>query len=83
MGRVVGDGYMYFYVQDVVVSPEYQGQGIGLMLVDKIEGYLTSAASKGATIGLLSAKGKEGFYRQYGYIDRPSESLGMGMCKFI
>ena len=29
MGRVVGDGVFYFYVQDVVVLPELQGRGIG------------------------------------------------------
>ena len=28
MGRVVGDGVFYCYVQDVVVLPELQGQGM-------------------------------------------------------
>ena len=83
MGRVVGDGSMYFYVQDVVVHPDCQKQGVGRILMDEIERYLFVAAKKGSTIGLLSAKGKESFYSRYGYIERPSDSLGNGMCKFI
>jgi len=83
MGRVVGDGAMYFYIQDVVVDPQYQKQGIGSLIMLEIEGYLTSTAQKGATIGLLSAKGKEGFYSKYHYLLRPSDSLGHGMCRFV
>ena len=83
MGRVVGDGAMYFYIQDVVVEPSYQKQGIGAALMDKIEGYLSDATSQGSTIGLLAAQGKEAFYSRYGYTLRPNSSLGHGMCKFI
>jgi len=83
MGRVVGDGSMYFYVQDVVVDPSYQKQGIGNILMVQIEAYLLEAAKKGATIGLLAAKGKESFYTRFGYTPRPSHSLGNGMCKFV
>ncbi|MCR5501527.1 MAG: GNAT family N-acetyltransferase [Lachnospiraceae bacterium] len=28
MGRLVGDGVMYWYLQEIVVLPEYQGRGI-------------------------------------------------------
>ena len=83
MGRVVGDGVMYFYIQDVVVDANYQGQGIGHMLMEAIEHYLAGAVKPGSTIGLLAAKGKENFYTRYGYIERPNEALGNGMCKFI
>lgn len=83
MGRVVGDGAMYFYLQDVVVDPSYQGQGIGDNLMHEIEAYLAKTARKGATIGLLAAKGKENFYRRFGYQQRPNDTLGNGMCKFV
>jgi ribosomal protein S18 acetylase RimI-like enzyme len=82
MGRVIGDGALYFYVQDVVVKPVYQGKGIGKALMSEIEKYLAVTTTKGATIGLLSAKGKEDFYRRYGYLKRPNDDLGAGMCKF-
>lgn len=83
MGRVVGDGAMYFYIQDVVVDPNYQKQGVGELIMNEIETYLVKVAKKGATIGLLSAKGKENFYRRFDYQCRPSDNLGNGMCKFV
>ncbi len=83
MGRVVGDGAMYFYIQDIVVDPNYQNMGIGNILMEKIESYLAASAKQGSTISLLAAKDKENFYTKYGYILRPNDSLGHGMCKFL
>ena len=83
MGRVVGDGAMYFYIQDVIVTPTHQGQGLGHQIMLNIEEYLQSAAAQGATVGLLAAKGKEPFYQRYGYVSRPNTLLGNGMCKFV
>lgn len=34
--RVVGDGFSVVFVQDLLVYPEYQGQGIGTVLLKKI-----------------------------------------------
>ena len=83
MGRVVGDGIMYFYVQDVVVHPAHQGEGLGARIMGEIERYLNRTVHAGATVGLLAAHGKEGFYEKYGYERRTGEQLGLGMCKFI
>jgi len=83
MGRIVGDGAMYFYIQDVIVEPNYQNSGVGSALMEQIENYLSVAAKKGATIGLLAAKGKEEFYTRYNYVLRPNELLGNGMCKSV
>lgn len=82
-GRVIGDGAMYFYIQDIIVAPSYQKQGIGHLVMTHIENYLSNACSNGATIALLSAHGKESFYIQYGYVKRDGDGLGLGMCKFI
>jgi len=83
MGRVVGDGAMYFYIQDIIVDPHYQNLGLGSIIMNNIEDYLAQMVKTGATIGLLSAKGKENFYSRYGYITRPNDSLGHGMCRFV
>ena len=82
-GRVVGDGAMYFYIQDIIVAPSYQKQGVGHLVMTYIEKYLSNTFSNGATVGLLSAHGKESFYTQYGYVNRDGDVLGLGMCKFI
>lgn len=81
-GRVIGDGHMFFYIQDVIVSPDYQQQGIGRLIMQHIENYLNDAAGEGATMGLFAAKGKESLYTDFGYVLRDGQSLGFGMCKF-
>ena len=83
VGRVVGDGAMYFYIQDVIVAPEHQANGLGAQLMTAIEEYLQRHASKHATVGLFAAQGKEGFYQKYGYLLRDGTKLGMGMCRFV
>ena len=83
MGRVIGDGVMFFYLQDIVVDPAHQQQGVGHAIMLAIEDYLAVTVKKGATIALLSAQGKEHFYSRYGYLERSGSPLGKGMCKFI
>ena len=83
MARVVGDGIMYFYIQDLVIEPQFQNKGIGKTLMLEVEKYLTKSAKKGATIALLSAQGKESFYDRFGYVERSGVPLGKAMCKFI
>jgi len=83
MARVVGDGFMYFYIQDVIIDPDYQGRGIGHAIMTRVEAYLAKACTTGATVGLLAAKGKEPFYRRYGFIERDGVELGKGMCRFV
>ncbi len=83
MGRVVGDGALYFYIQDVMVTPTRQRLGVGRALMEHIETYIDKNAEQGATIGLMAAQGKENFYRRYGYLQRPTAVLGHGMCKFM
>ncbi|KKO47153.1 acetyltransferase [Arsukibacterium ikkense] len=83
MARIVGDGFMYFYLQDVVVAPDYQGHGLGRALMARVESYLSKACPVGATVGLLAAQGKENFYRDYGFVERDGVNLGKGMCRFV
>jgi len=33
MARVVGDGALFFYIQDVIVVPAHQGHGVGALLM--------------------------------------------------
>ncbi len=38
MARVVGDGGLVYYIQDVIVLPAYQGMGIGTALMQDADG---------------------------------------------
>lgn len=82
-GRVVGDGAMYFYIQDIMVNPDYQQQGIGAHVMHQVESFLENTAQPGSTIGLLAAHNKEAFYEKFGYCSRTGAPLGLGMCKFV
>ena len=85
MGRLVGDGVTICYVQDVIVLPQYQGQGIGKAIMERLIAYVKDNGFENTniTIGLFSAKGIEEFYRKLGFYERPNENRGAGMEMII
>ncbi|MDD2764415.1 MAG: GNAT family N-acetyltransferase [Opitutaceae bacterium] len=83
VARIIGDGGNAFYVQDVIVHPEYQHQGIGTALMDRVMAFLQTIESDMIMVCLMSAKGKEPFYSKYGFIERPNPSFGAGMIRFL
>lgn len=82
MARVIGDGGLAFYIQDVIVLPDHQRQGVGSILMDRIMAYIRRNAFAHSYVGLMSARGKEPFYEKYGFTIRPTETLGAGMTIF-
>ncbi len=83
-GRVIGDGKIAFYIQDVIVIPEFQGKGHAKLIMDKIMEYIKSVATPKAVLGLMSATGVESFYKKYGFTSRPTgDMLGAGMTTWI
>lgn len=79
MARVIADGAMYYYVQDVIVLPAYQHKGIGRLLMDAVMDEIEAETQSGACIALFSAPGLEPFYARYGFVTRPHGDLGPGM----
>jgi GNAT superfamily N-acetyltransferase len=84
--RVSGDGGYTILITDVIVIPEYQGKGIGKKLMEKAMDYIRNDfLQKGQTvfINLMAAKGRELFYKKYGFEERPNERVGAGMTQWI
>lgn len=81
MGRLVGDGALIWYVQDLIVLPEYQNRGIGSAILEKLLDFAAGSDIDGSSImvGLMSAKGKESFYEKFGFRVRPNDREGAGM----
>jgi GNAT superfamily N-acetyltransferase len=77
MGRIVGDGVMYFYVQDVAVNPAYQGRGVGVMILRALLDYVRRTAPDQAFVGLFAAQGTQPFYRRFGFDEHPDDLVGM------
>jgi len=82
MARIIGDGSIAFYVQDVIVKPDYQRRGIGAQIMERVMSYIEKSAAPGAIVGLMSAKGKEEFYGKFGFWRRPNDNFGCGMMQF-
>ena len=81
MGRVVGDGAIYLHIQDVIVRPDHRNRGIGKIIVKTLLEHIDTLGGKNTYIGLMSSKGREAFYKQFGFIERPNERHGAGMTK--
>ncbi len=82
MGRVIGDRGNVFYIQDIIVLPEYQGVGVGSGIMKAIMAWLEKNTPSTSNVGLLSAVGKEGFYEKFGFFTRPTDTYGCGMNQF-
>lgn len=78
-GRVVGDGALNFYIQDLVVSQKFRSRGLGKHLITSLMDRIYEIAQPGATIGLMAAHGRENFYKQFGFEVRPNNLYGAGM----
>lgn len=80
MGRLVGDGAMYWYLQEIIILPQFQRKGIGTMIVNYLIDYAKANSITGefTTIGGVSAKGKEPFYEKMGF-----EIITNGIKKMI
>lgn len=85
MGRVIGDGAVVCYIQDLVILPDYQGRGIGHMIIEKLIAYVESITEDGTEmmLCLMCAKGREGFYKKHDFMARPTQNLGPGMIQYI
>lgn len=85
MGRIVGDGAVICYIQDLVVSPDAQAAGIGGQIVEMLIEHVEGLRMEGTEmmLDLMCAKGREMFYEKHGFIARPTENLGPGMIQYL
>ena len=80
-GRIIGDKTIFLHIQDVMVIPKYQNQKIGTAIMNyllkQIEEY--KRINPKIRVYLGASKGKETFYKQFGFITRKDANLGEGM----
>jgi GNAT superfamily N-acetyltransferase len=81
IGRLVGDGALVWYIEDLIVIPEYQKREIGTLIMEQLLGFIEKNSVPGSCtiIGLMSSKGKESFYQKFGFRLFPNEHEGAGM----
>ena len=77
IGRIIGDGGLYLYIQDLIVHPDFQSKGIGTAIMKELMNYLQTHAKPGSFIGLMAAEGLGSFYTKFRFQVRDVEAPGM------
>ncbi|MFF3099544.1 GNAT family N-acetyltransferase [Viridibacillus arvi] len=72
--RAISDGVFNAAIYDVVVHPDFQGQGIAKMIVDELLVQLKSISC----IHMISTSGNEEFYKKCGF-----KKLKTGMARYL
>lgn len=80
-GRIIGDTICFLYIQDIMVKPEYQGNKIGTMIMNKLLEKINEIKQENPDLRVYlgSSKNKEEFYEKFGFIKRIDADLGYGM----
>lgn len=77
MGRVIGDGGCFLQIVDIAVRPDYQGQGLGKLIMDELMNYLKNETPDEAYVSLIADQPADKLYLKYGFRYTAPESLGM------
>ena len=69
MARMIGDCGLCYYIKDVVVRPEYQGRGIGRMLMEALLRFIRENGIPGTDVAveLCAMPEKMPFYEKFGF----------------
>lgn len=74
-GRVISDGCLHAYVNEMIVHPDWQSCGIGQALLQRLLARCEAAGIR--DIQLFAARGKQAFYERQGFVARPVDAPGM------
>lgn len=77
MVRMIGDLGLDYYIKDVVVRPEYQGRGIGRLLVEELLKFVNDNGVPGTEIfvELCAVPDKIPFYEKFGFSANEAQRL--------
>ena len=79
MARMIGDMGLCYYVKDVIVRPEYQGRGIGRLMIDELLRFVDEHGVGGREImvELCARPDKIPFYEKLGFSANEAQRLRM------
>ena len=85
IGRVIWDHGYVMYIADIIVIPEYQGNGLGRVIMEQVMDFIHEQLKPGYRfmVSLCSAKGKDEFYKKFGFVVRPNDDVGPGMHQWF
>lgn len=79
MARMIGDMGLDYYIKDVVVVPDYQGKGVGRMLINELLNFINMNGIKDTNIfvELCAMPDKMPFYEKFGFDSNEAQRLKM------
>jgi GNAT superfamily N-acetyltransferase len=77
IGRVIGDGGLFYDIVDVAVIAKHQKKGVGKLIMDALMNYIDAHARHTSIICLLANRGVAPFYEKYGFKARDPDMPGM------
>ena len=77
MARAIGDKGLCYYIKDVVVRPEWQGKGIGRMMIDELLKFINEngIADTNIAVELCAMPDKIPFYEKFGFKANEAQRL--------
>lgn len=75
MGRLVGDGAIYFYVEDVAIDPAHQRRGIGRDIMEALLDYIARTTYGPVFVGLFSTPQAEHLYESLDIRERDMRGM--------
>lgn len=81
IGRVIGDGGLFYDIVDIAVVAEHQKHGVGKLIMTALMGYLDAHALPSSIICLMANKGVAPFYEKFGFRARDADMPGMMIRK--
>lgn len=80
MGRLLSDSSIYWYIQNIIVLPEYQSRGIGTAIMENLLSFIRnhSYPNSHVVVGLMCSEHTAPFYRKFSFDIRPCNDLGPG-----
>ena len=81
MGRIIGDGGAFCQVVDICVLPNWQGKGIGKLIMQDIISFIENKLPETCYISLLADGNASKLYEKYGFKETLPKSKGMFIKK--
>jgi ribosomal protein S18 acetylase RimI-like enzyme len=79
MGRVVGDGALFLQIVDIAVAPEYQGRGLGKMIMAALMKRIEAGVPSEVYVSLMADGDAHHLYAQFGFELVAPRSVGMAV----
>lgn len=81
MGRIIGDGGCFCQIVDICVLPEYQGQGLGKVIMNNLIEFIDEKLPESCYVSLIADGDASFLYEKFGFKDTLPNSRGMYLTK--